>query len=211
MTTPNPANVPAITNAQMSEFDYYLFIDMSGSMGGPRRAGSSLTRWSYVQEAAAAGARQLAGIDDDGLTLLFFNSGVQVHNGVKTPERVNELFTTIQPGGGTALLPALKAAEAIRAGSKKKSFYLIYTDGEANDSAELPAFITGLANSIDTDDRLSIQFIQVGDDKDATKMLEKLDDDLPKLGAKFDIVNTMKDIDADGLTLGQLVYLGQND
>lgn len=61
------------------------------------------------------------------------------------------------------------------------------------------------ANKILDDPELSISFIQIGSDHDATKFLQKLDDGLQKKGAKFDIVDTLTAEKMKGMSFAELV------
>jgi len=202
---------PSLSAAQLSEYDFYVLMDRSGSMADPRGNGVNTPRWNYAQELITGIAKQLTGIDDDGITVVFFNNNAQVHQNVKTPDQVATLFAGVQPGGGTSLLPALKAIETMRKASNKKAFVIIGTDGEANDAKEVGPYITGLANGLSGDGQLSIQFIQIGNDSQAADFLRNLDDGLQRAGAKFDIVNCCTDAEAENLSLGELMYLAQND
>lgn len=205
-------NRPSLSTAQMSEFDFYVLLDRSGSMAEPRSKTIPTPRWDFAKELITGICKQLVGIDDDGITLVFFNSSPAVITGVSTPEKVSEVFSSYSPSGGTQLAPAIQAAEALRRNSGKKAFYLVVTDGEPSDKVSIPGLIRDIANSLTADDQLSIQFIQTGDDRAATEFLKSLDDDLQtKFKAKFDIVNTMTDVEAEGYTLGELMYEAQND
>jgi hypothetical protein len=58
---------------------------------------------------------------------------------------------------------------------------------------------------IQRDEDLSISFIQVGDDENATRFLKSLDDNLTRQGAKFDIVDTVTQQEMNGMTFNELI------
>lgn len=72
---------------------------------------------------------------------------------------------------------------------------MVFTDGEPDDKAAAAKVIVDAANRQETDDALTILFIQVGDDVGATNYLRTLDDGLT--GAKFDIVDAKTVAEAD--------------
>ena len=89
----------------------------------------------------------------------------------------------------------MPAALKLAGKSDKKDFIVVFTDGEPDDKAAAAKVIIDAANSQETDDALTILFVQVGDDAGATKYLRSLDDDLT--GAKFDIVDAKTVAEAD--------------
>lgn len=183
------------TTAKLSEYDFVVVIDASGSMADPVKAGSSRTRWEAVQESAVGFARDLANLDSDGIdVVLFSGAGIQSFPGVAA-DKVKEVFSTRNPRSSTPLAEALTAALALAGKSDKKDFILVFTDGVPDDQAAAAKVIIEAANRQETDDALTILFVQVGDDASATKYLRSLDDDLS--GAKFDIVDARTIAEAD--------------
>ena len=51
---------------QLTEYDFIVCIDTSGSMGEPVKSGSSVTRWESVLESALTFVRDIEKIDSDG-------------------------------------------------------------------------------------------------------------------------------------------------
>lgn len=188
------SNQEAIT-AKLSEYDFVVVIDASGSMADPVKAGSSRTRWEAVQESAVGFARDLAKLDSDGIdVVLFSGAGIQSFPGT-TAEKVKEVFSSRSPRSSTPLAEALTEALALAGKSDKKDFILVFTDGVPDDEKAAAKVIIEAANRQETDDALTILFVQVGDDASATKYLRSLDDDLS--GAKFDIVDAKTVAEAD--------------
>lgn len=99
------------------------------------------------------------------------------------------------------LCTCLIAYTLIRSGGQ--TTILVITDGEPNNKrsgttdltvsgllifCEVKQTIINASNRLQRDEDLSISFVQVGRDRDATRFLKELDDDLR---CKFDIVDTL--------------------
>jgi len=174
--------------ATLSEYDFIVVIDKSGSMGETDMPGGR-SRWNYMQETATAFCRDIEKLDSDGLGLVLFSgSGIVAEDGVNVG-RIKEIFAANHPGGSTPLAEALEAALKLAGKSSKKDFIICFTDGVPDDQTRVINVIKRQANSQETDDACSILFVQVGYDAGATNYLRMLDDDLQKTGAKFDIVD----------------------
>lgn len=187
--------------SKLSEYDFIVCIDTSGSMGEPVKAGSSITRWEAVQESALTIIRDVEKIDEDGIGLVLFGGpNVKSFDGV-TSSKVREVFAGTGPRGSTPLAEALSAALALAGKSDKKDFIVVFTDGVPDDRHAAAHVITQAANAQETDDSLTILFVQVGDDLGATGYLKSLDNDLKD--CKFDIVDarTVPEVDAFASTV----------
>ena len=187
--------------AKFSEYDFIVAIDTSGSMGEPVKAGSSITRWEAVQESALTIIRDVEKLDQDGIGLVLFGGpNIRAFDGV-TSDKARDVFANSSPRGSTPLAEALTAALALAGKSDKKDFIVVFTDGIPDDRQAAARVITQAANAQETDDALTILFVQVGDDRGATAYLKSLDDDLRN--AKFDIVDarTVPEVDAFASTV----------
>ncbi len=194
---------PEITEAQATEYDYILLVDQSGSMGDASTRMEGKTKWEEVQEFAEQFARYAEKHDDDGITLIKFNSHATVYDGVKAAQ-VHDLFIKNQPGGSTNLAAALDEAWKKKAASGKKAIVVCVTDGAPNSTTDVEKALIHATQNVADETQLSYLFVQVGNDSGATKFLDHLDNSLT--GAKFDIVNTLSEDDAESLTPGQLVF-----
>ncbi|MEO0002605.1 MAG: hypothetical protein RLZZ22_297 [Pseudomonadota bacterium] len=186
---------------KLSEYDFIIAIDTSGSMGEPVKAGSSITRWEAVQESALTIIRDVEKLDSDGIGLVLFGGPtIKSFDGV-TSDKAREVFASAGPRGSTPLAEALTASLALAGKSDKKDFVIVFTDGVPDDRAAAANVIAKAANAQDSDDALTILFVQVGDDRSATTYLKSLDDDLK--GCKFDIVDakTVPEVDAFASTV----------
>lgn len=171
--------------AALSEYDFIVAIDASGSMGTEDVKGRS--RWAYMHETAESFARDIAKIDSDGIGLVVFSgSSIDSYDGVGV-DKITEVFNARSPRGGTPLAEAIQASFKLAGKSDKKDFVLVFTDGVPDDQAAAARVIREQSHLQETDDALTVLFVQVGYDTAATNFLKKLDDDLA--GCKFDIVD----------------------
>jgi Mg-chelatase subunit ChlD len=189
--------------AALTEYDFYVLIDKSGSMGSPIKAGSSRSRWEAVRETAEQVAREIGTIDTDGITVVMFGgSDVKAYEGT-TADKVAEIFAQHRPSGSTPLAEALAKTFELSEASNKKDFIIVFTDGIPDDPTGAALAIKGKTQKMNADDECTILFVQVGDDQSAEKYLRGLDDNLK--GAKFDIVDVKTQAEAEGLTVEDLI------
>lgn len=182
--------------AQLSEYDFRVIVDASGSMGTEDMPGGR-SRWKYMQETAEAFARDVAKFDSDGLDVIVFGgAGIQQYNGVDAA-KVREIFNDREPRGSTPLHLALDAAFTRGKQSNKPQFNLVFTDGEPDDRIAVERMIVKQANSQERDEDCTVLFVQVGTDSGAAHYLQHLDDDLQSKGAKFDIVDVKTQAEAE--------------
>lgn len=177
---------------KLQEYDFVVVLDASGSMAETDMPGGK-SRWNYMQESLLAFAADIGQIDQDGFDLVVFGgNNISSFTGVNT-DKVKEAFATRRPMGSTPLTEALNEAFKLAGKSDKKDFIVVFTDGVPDDKAGAARAIIEAANKQETDDALTVLFVQVGKDAQAAAYLKSLDDDLK--GAKFDIV--------DAKTLGE--------
>lgn len=170
----------------LSEYDFVVVVDASGSMSTTDAPGG-VSRWSYAAETVGALARAVGKFDSDGIDVITFGgSNVKTQVGVSA-DAVQNIFTSRDPMGGTPLHTALTEALKVAGKSDKKDFILVITDGVPDDKSAAAKVIVEAANKQETDDALTILFVQVGKDSGASAYLKSLDDDLTD--AKFDIVD----------------------
>lgn len=188
----------------LSEYDFIVAIDKSGSMGEQDMPGGR-SRWEYMQETATAFCRDIEQIDSDGLGLVLFSGASIIKEDGVTTAKIKDVFAGNRPSGGTPLAEALEAALQLAGKSDKKDFIVVFTDGVPDDKARAAEVIRKASNSQETDDALTILFVQVGRDAQATAYLKSLDDDLR--GAKFDIVDvkTMDEAEKFGSTADLII------
>lgn len=168
------------------------------------------SRWAYMQETAGSFVRDMGKLDSDGIGLVVFSgSNIESFDGV-TVDKVSEIFKNRSPRGGTPLAEALQEALKLAGKSDKKDFIVVFTDGVPDDKHAAARVIREASNKQETDDALTILFVQVGYDADATRYLKKLDDDLT--GCKFDIVDAKTIDEAEKFpTTADLIIEAIND
>jgi Mg-chelatase subunit ChlD len=194
---------------KLSEFDFIVAIDASGSMSTEDMSGGR-SRWQAVQETAAAFARDLGKFDSDGIDVVVFGGAhITTHQGV-TADKVADVFASRRPMGSTPLAEALEASLKLAGKSDKKDFIIVFTDGVPDDKTAAANVIRAQANAQTNDDDCTILFVQVGKDAGATAYLRELDDALT--GAKFDIVDAKTQDEAEQFaTTAELVLAAIDD
>lgn len=182
-------------NAVLAGRDYVVLLDCSGSMN--ETDAKSQSRWERQAETISSIATVAERYDPDGISVhIYTDSITKSHNNVKGGDQiVKQLLAQSSPGGSTltgkCVSQILDQWFAEPEATRKKLTLVVATDGEipADDQRTLVQAIIGAANKIKADEDLAITFLQVGSDPKATAFLRRLDDDLQKEGAKFDIVD----------------------
>ena len=171
----------------LTEHDFIVVVDASGSMETEDMSGGR-SRWAAMQESVVQMVRDVTKLDADGIGLVVFSgTSVDSFDNVDV-NKLTEVFSTRKPRSSTPLAEALTAALKLAGKSDKKDFIIVFTDGVPDNEAAAAKVIREAANKQETDDALTILFVQVGYDAGAAKYLEKLDEQLT--GCKFDIVDT---------------------
>ncbi|WP_448266434.1 vWA domain-containing protein [Nostoc sp. DSM 114159] len=190
----------------MSDRDYTLIIDKSGSMSTPDQVGGR-SRWEIAQESTLALARKAEQFDPDGITVYVFSGRFKRYDDV-TSAKVAQIFLENDPAGTTNLAGVLQDAlnnyfQRKAAGKTKPNgeTILVITDGEPDDRKAVFEVIIHATRQMERDEELGISIIQVGLDAQATKFLKALDDQLQSVGAKFDICDTVTLDDLEEMSL----------
>lgn len=179
----------------LRSFDTVFLIDDSGSMAG--------SRWREAADALATITPICTSHDADGVDVYFLNSEDQPrYHGIKRAASIREVFDLVRPGGGTPtgqrlrsiLQPYVRQYEAHPSTTKPVNLICI-TDGDAHDDVE--SVIIDVARKLDTLEapawQVGIQFFQIGNDPEATELLQYLDDELSSAAgsSQRDIVDTV--------------------
>jgi uncharacterized protein with von Willebrand factor type A (vWA) domain len=194
----------------MSDRDYTLILDKSGSMSTPDQAGGR-SRWDIAQESTLALARKCEQFDPDGLTVYVFSGRFKRYENV-TSSKVAQIFQENDPAGTTNLASVLQDAlnnyfQRKASGQTKPNgeTILVITDGEPDDRKAVFEVIIQATRQMERDEELAISIIQVGTDPQATKFLKALDDQLQGVGAKFDICDTITLDDLEDMSLADVL------
>ncbi|BAY19559.1 hypothetical protein NIES2109_46210 [Nostoc sp. HK-01] len=194
----------------MSDRDYTLILDKSGSMSTPDQVGGR-SRWEIAQESTLALARKCEQFDPDGITVYVFSGKFKRYDDV-TSAKVAQIFLENDPAGTTNLAGVLQDAtnnyfQRKAAGKTKANgeTILVITDGEPDDRKAVFEVIIQATRQMERDEELGISIIQVGSDAQATKFLKALDDQLQGVGAKFDICDTITLEDLEDMSLADVL------
>lgn len=200
----------------VSDRDYTLIIDKSGSMSTPDQAGGR-SRWEIAQESTLALARKCEQFDPDGITVYVFSGRFKRYNDV-TSAKVAQIFLENDPAGTTNLAGVLQDAinnyfQRKAAGTTKANgeTILVITDGEPDDRKAVFEVIISATRQMERDEELGISIIQVGSDPQATKFLKALDDQMQSVGAKFDICDTITLDDMEDMSLADVLMNAVTD
>lgn len=203
----NVDQYPELSLEKAKEYDYILLIDQSGSMGEASTKLEGRTKWDEAKEFTEQFARFAETVDDDGITVIKFNSTARSYDGVKA-DMVHEMFTKNSPGGSTNLAAALEAAWAKKFSASKKAIIVCVTDGAPDSQTAVEKSIVDATQKVEDDSQINLLFVQFGDDQGAAKFLGHLDNGLT--GAKYDVVNTLSADVAGTLSASQLLYQAVN-
>ncbi|MBW4508969.1 MAG: VWA domain-containing protein [Scytonematopsis contorta HA4267-MV1] len=194
----------------MTDRDYTLILDKSGSMSTPDQVGSR-SRWEIAQESTLALARKCEQFDPDGITVYVFSGRFKRYENV-TSSKVAQIFLENDPAGTTNLAGVLQDAvnnyfQRKASGQAKPNgeTILVVTDGEPDDRKAVFEVVITATRKMERDEELAISIIQVGNDPQATKFLKALDDQMESVGAKFDICDTITLDDMEEMTLAEVL------
>ncbi|MBW4633200.1 MAG: VWA domain-containing protein [Iphinoe sp. HA4291-MV1] len=200
----------------MSDRDYTLILDKSGSMSTPDQAGGR-SRWEIAQESTLALARKCEQFDPDGITVYVFSGRFKRYDNV-TSAKVAQVFLENDPAGTTNLAGVLQDAtnhyfQRKAAGQTKPNgeTILVITDGEPDDRKAVFEVIISASRQMERDEELGISIIQVGSDPQSTKFLKALDDQMQSVGAKFDICDTITLDDMEDMSLADVLMNAVTD
>jgi len=218
-------------SVNLDNLDVVFLLDKSGSMNEQYKPGQ--TRWKAAQETVTALASEMASHDKDGITVVPFNDRFTIEDNV-TPATVGNIFKNHTPGSGTMLAAPLQAvidkfipapapaskggflssmfgsksaSPAASAVARKPVCIVVATDGAAGDEEQVITTLVNATQRMQSDDELGILLLQVGSDPNAEKFLERVDNQLQKRGAKFDIVARCKLEDVEDKSTVELLNL----
>lgn len=194
--------------------NYVIVLDRSGSMGEPTSSSNRNSRWNTAKESVLALARKCQELDSDGIDVYTFNKSFQKFSNT-TADKVNEIFNTVSPMGGTDFVPVLTDVIESHFKGDKPTTVLIITDGEPSDGVSgqraLANLIINTTKRMEGDAELGLEFVQIGTDPAAASFLKKLDDDLQSAGAKFDIVDTKTCDELENMSIEDVLLAAVND
>lgn len=205
---PLAPTTPSLSEDELRKLDAIILVDNSGSMGfnkSTRMPGKDLLE--EVEELAITLAHEAEKYDDDGLTLIAFDSTSRMYDGV-TASMIRKSFQNFGPKGSTNLTAAIQDAHAKTRTSDKEVVIIGFTDGAPNSQRDVVAAVKAAAKEFGRP-RIGFTLVQVGNDPGAAKFLDYLDNELEAQGVD-DVVACVTAEEAEGLTYGQLCWLARN-
>jgi hypothetical protein len=187
------AETLAETQALQSEAlvrQYVLIVDRSGSMATPDR---NQTRWQSAGDAVSRLVQTIFQYDvDHSLPLYLFDHETTYVGELTDPLQVLNVFREFAPRGSTALARVLSQAMSAHAGKSRVNFdvvpgttFIVILDGATDDDQAVREVLQHFADPrnghIDNHTQIAVSFLQVGDDENATRFLQDLDENLKPL------------------------------
>jgi uncharacterized protein YegL len=176
--------------------DLVVLIDRSGSMS-TTDCPQALSRWEWCQRQTMQLSRDVQEVFPRGFPLILFNNHTKSIENADL-STIADAFQTNQPDGGTdtggAISTTLQNYWSQKNGNRdgtRPLVLLMITDGAANDPNRLRKTLIAAANESTRADEISVVFVQVGEDNQATADLEDLERNLNQEGAKFNIVHSV--------------------
>jgi hypothetical protein len=182
----------------LSNYNVAVIIDKSGSMQNTDCPGG-LSRWEFCREQLLNLTNQAGSAFRSGITVALFSSGYQVFNNVNFAA-VSQIFANNEPDGGTYLAGPMRAIlsqyfvqrdndRAMQAPTKPLLVEVV-TDGEPSDKGALERVICDATQRMTSPREVNIQFLQIGNDFDGSRVLNELQTRLvPDDGAQYGIVS----------------------
>jgi len=178
------------------ERNYIIIVD-KGAMGKER--------WKEAKEALFHIAPFVCKADPDGITLYFFSNNYEKYRNITNAKKVEKICKREGPGGASLMAKPLKAAfDEHFSKPGKQTTILVITDGKPNDKEDVEKEIKKAAGMVQSEEELSLTFIQIGDDEEATEYLQYLDDDI---ACATDIVDTISCAKMKETGFAKLIYL----
>jgi Mg-chelatase subunit ChlD len=174
--------------------DLVVLIDRSGSMG-TTDCPQAMSRWDWCKLQTMELSQDVSQVFPRGFALVLFNNHTVVTENADVSAIANA-FADNKPDGGTdtagALTQQLKAfAQRKKDAATKPLVLVVITDGAPNDPNKLRNVLITAANDATNANEISVVFVEVGEDNQASGYLEDLERNLNQEGAKFNIVHSI--------------------
>ena len=186
----------AVDLAVLGLYDIVIFGDDSGSMNSEEPKEDNLTRWELLKQVVKTIGFWATLMDSDGVVVRFINS-MQEGDGISNSAKIDNMFRTVRPSGGTPLgeqldakiirkivIPVIQSQQI-----ERPVLVLTVTDGEPSNRAAVKQTILNCRNFCAQtkygENAVAFSFAQVGSDRNATSYLGELDTD-PQVGHLID-------------------------
>lgn len=199
-------NIQEVTPEILKTLHFAVGIDCSGSTSKPSHRLKGKTRLEEMREEVGLIARAADNFEHGGITLVPFATHTRVIPGV-TGERVEAEFLEMHSNGNTNLGDCIRRITESAIATHKETVGFIFTDGEASDENDVIEAIRDAATKLGRP-RIGLVLVQIGNDPDAKAFMEKLDDQLGAAGIP-DVISTVTEDEAEGLTFANLAWLAR--
>lgn len=185
--------------ALLSRYQIAVLLDRSGSMAESAESsdvadvsgGESLSRWRWCSDQIQDFASESRRMSHENLTFCIFNHEFIVNRNCDL-SKMKTLMENLKPEGGTDFANPIKSiADNFFAGARQKPLLIcVVTDCETNGGARVEAVIKRIAAQMRRADEVKIVIFQIGNTGDGADFAWRLDNDMVKNGARFDIVKS---------------------
>jgi hypothetical protein len=173
----------------LSRYDTVFLIDDSDSMGSYEDEDDpDNTLWKQTRDIFLRLIPLAIQHDRDGVDIRFLNTTWYNEKNVKLAQRIEYLFNQVQPDGTTPIGFELEGflkgylRELEKDYNLKPLNLIVITDGAPDDWDVMEKAIVSAAKKVQElgarDRQIGIQFVQIGNEEEATRFLKRLDDDL---------------------------------
>ena len=202
-TVPTQSSLDGSEYSRLGMFDTVFIIDDTLSMRNPVHSNSTghhqMSRWGMLERSLEYIVNITTTHDKDGVDVQFLKNPKLNGEKITDPNVFLDKLSTIRgllenSSPGTEFLddltkainPHLENFELWKTGKSLKKpkplNLIVITDGRADDHSEVPWYLTEVAKQLDLmkapPRQIGVQFVQIGDDEQATVWLRKLDDEL---------------------------------
>jgi len=153
-----------------------------------------LSRWEWCREQMMSLTAQISSVFKNGITVALFSSDYEIFRNVDL-KYVTRIFDQNGPSGGTYTGKTMEAIfndyfsrRSANPGATRKLLVQVITDGDPSDKGVLIAAIVRASQLIKTPGEITVNFLQIGNEREGARTLAKLDNDMASEGAQFDIV-----------------------
>ena len=182
---------------QLSTHDIVIMQDRSSSMGEKDyfpMAQEKISKWRWCMSQSMDLTRQTMRLPKFGFTLVVFSSQYDVYQNVRL-QQMPSIIANARNGLfiGTKLAPPMRDQltqyfQRRATGKARPLIIAVITDGKPQDEHDLRDVIIQATQMMKNPNEIKIKFLQIGNDEEGEKKLNKLDTRLVSKGARFDIV-----------------------
>lgn len=183
---------------QLATHDIVIMQDRSSSMGEKDyfpMVSDKISKWRWCMAQSMDLTRQTNRLPKFGFTLVVFSSQYDVYNNVRL-QQLPQIIANSRNGIfiGTKLAAPMhdqlsQYFQRRATGRARPLIIAVITDGKPQDEHNLRDVIIQATQQMRHPNEIKIKFLQIGNDEEGTKKLNKLDMKLVHKGARFDIVN----------------------